>query len=71
MLSVNGKRRSKTGNPTGGVLMSMNGGTRVGVYICHCGGNISDYVDVEKVREAVAGEPGVVIKLGLFFRFND
>jgi len=27
---------------------------RVGVYICHCGGNISDTVDVEKVREAAS-----------------
>ncbi len=27
---------------------------KVGVYICHCGGNISDTVDVEKVREAAA-----------------
>ncbi len=25
---------------------------RVGVYICHCGGNISDVVDVEAVRKA-------------------
>ena len=24
---------------------------RIGVYICHCGGNISDYVDVAQVRE--------------------
>ena len=24
---------------------------RIGVYICHCGGNISDYVDVDAVRE--------------------
>ena len=34
---------------------------RIGVYICHCGGNISDYVDVEAVREAVrpAGAPSV------------
>ena len=23
---------------------------KVGVFICHCGGNISDFVDVEKVR---------------------
>ena len=23
---------------------------RIGVYICHCGGNISDYVDVDAVR---------------------
>ena len=26
---------------------------RIGVYICHCGGNISDYVDVDAVREAL------------------
>jgi heterodisulfide reductase subunit A len=26
-------------------------GKRVGVYICHCGGNISDHVDVNKVAE--------------------
>ncbi len=31
---------------------------RIGVYICHCGGNISDYVDVERVREAISGRPG-------------
>lgn len=34
---------------------------RIGVFICHCGGNISDYVDVAKVRDAVKDEPGVVI----------
>lgn len=25
---------------------------KVGVYICHCGGNISDHVDVDEVRDA-------------------
>lgn len=35
--------------------------TKVGVYICHCGGNISDTVDVEKVREAAAKFEGVKI----------
>ncbi|MFQ6065433.1 MAG: FAD-dependent oxidoreductase, partial [Candidatus Bathyarchaeia archaeon] len=34
---------------------------RVGVYICHCGGNISDTVDVEKVKEAIAHCKGVRI----------
>jgi heterodisulfide reductase subunit A len=34
---------------------------RVGVYICHCGGNISDTVDVEKVKEAAAKFKGVEI----------
>jgi heterodisulfide reductase subunit A len=32
---------------------------KIGVYICHCGGNISDYVDVEKVKQAV-GEDNIV-----------
>jgi heterodisulfide reductase subunit A2 len=35
-------------------------GRRLGVMICQCGGNISDYVDVEKVREQVAKEGDVV-----------
>jgi heterodisulfide reductase subunit A len=34
---------------------------KIGVYICHCGGNISDTVDVEKVREAVARFEGVTV----------
>jgi heterodisulfide reductase subunit A len=42
-------------------------GKKIGVYICHCGGNISDYVDVDKVREAVEKELGVkVAKTSLF-----
>ena len=32
---------------------------KIGVYICHCGGNISDTVDVEKVRETAAKMEGV------------
>jgi heterodisulfide reductase subunit A len=32
---------------------------RIGVYICHCGGNISDTVDVEKVKEAISKVEGV------------
>lgn len=34
---------------------------KIGVYICHCGGNISDTVDVEKVREAASKLEGVKI----------
>ena len=44
---------------------------RIGVYICHCGGNISDYVDVEKVREAVQREPGVVVAKTAMFTCSD
>jgi len=42
-------------------------GRRIGVYICHCGGNISDYVDVEKVAAAIEKRLGVkVAKTSLF-----
>ncbi len=33
---------------------------RVGVFICQCGGNISDFVDTEKVRQEVSKDPSVV-----------
>ena len=40
---------------------------RVGVYICHCGGNISDYVDVEAVKNIIKDHPGVsVVKTTMF-----
>ncbi len=32
---------------------------RVGVFVCHCGGNISDIVDVEKVVEQIRKRSGV------------
>ena len=34
---------------------------RIGVYTCYCGGNISDAVDCEKVREALEKLPNVVV----------
>jgi len=34
---------------------------RIGVYVCHCGTNIADKVDVEAVAEYAAGLPGVVV----------
>ncbi len=34
---------------------------RVGVYICRCGGNISDVVDVDRVAEVSRHIPGVVV----------
>lgn len=33
---------------------------RIGVFICHCGGNISDIVDVQRVAREAARCPGVV-----------
>jgi len=44
---------------------------RIAVYICHCGSNISDYVDVEKVREAAAEEEGVVLARTTMFACSD
>ena len=32
---------------------------KVGVYVCYCGGNISDEVDVEKVCQQARKVPGV------------
>ncbi len=34
---------------------------KVGVYICHCGGNISDHVDVEKLADSVKDLDGVEV----------
>ncbi len=44
---------------------------KIGVYICHCGGNISDYVDVEKVRQSVEGEDVVFIAKTTMFACSD
>ncbi|HII40048.1 MAG TPA: CoB--CoM heterodisulfide reductase iron-sulfur subunit A family protein, partial [Thermoplasmata archaeon] len=35
-------------------------GRKVGVFICHCGGNISDVVDVNALREFASKQDGVV-----------
>ena len=44
---------------------------RIGVYVCHCGGNISDYVDVERVIDAIKDEPGVVVARRAMFTCSD
>ena len=44
---------------------------KVGVYICHCGGNISDHVDVEKVATAVKDLPGVEVSRTNMFMCSD
>lgn len=44
---------------------------RIGVYICHCGGNISDYVDVEAVRESLGGDDEVVVRKTTIFACSD
>jgi len=44
---------------------------KVGVYICYCGGNISDHVDVEKVRDEAEKMPGVVVARTNSFMCSD
>ena len=44
---------------------------KIGVYICHCGGNISDYVDVEKVMKAVEHEDGIFLAKTTMFACAD
>ena len=44
---------------------------KIGVFVCYCGGNISDYVEVEKVRKEVASDAGVVIAKTQMFACSD
>jgi heterodisulfide reductase subunit A len=45
--------------------------TRIGVYICHCGVNISATVDVEAVAAFAAGLPGVVVARDYVYMCSD
>ncbi len=44
---------------------------KVGIYICYCGGNISDHVDVETVRDRVEKLPGVSVARTNMFMCSD
>lgn len=44
---------------------------KVGVYICYCGGNISDHVDVEAVRDRAEKIPGVAVARTNMFMCSD
>jgi heterodisulfide reductase subunit A2 len=45
--------------------------TRVGVYICHCGGNISDHVDVHRLAAEIEKLPGVTVAHTNMFMCSD
>lgn len=47
------------------------GDVRVGVYVCHCGGNISDVVDVKAVAAAIGADPRVVVSREYPFMCSD
>jgi len=44
---------------------------RIGVYVCHCGVNISATVDVAEVAEAAAALPGVVVSRDYTYMCSD
>jgi len=44
---------------------------RIAVYVCQCGSNISDYVDVEKVKDVALKEEGVVLAKTTMFACSD
>ncbi len=58
-------------SPSGEVAMSNSDAypddeIRIGVFICHCGGNISDVVDVKRVADEIGSMPDVVRVSGVF-----
>ena len=44
---------------------------KIGVYICYCGGNISDHVDVEEVRNRAEKMPNVAVARTNMFMCSD
>lgn len=44
---------------------------KLGAFVCHCGGNISDYVEIERVRAAAQGEAGVGVAKAFEFACSD
>ena len=40
--------------------MSKNENSRIGVFLCHCGGNISDTIDLEEVEKRLLDNPDVI-----------
>ncbi len=56
----------ESAKPTNG-----NGQVKVGVYICHCGVNISATVNVTEVRDFIAKQPNVVVARDYKFMCSD
>ena len=61
----------KGGAATKGDAAGAPAKRRIGVYVCHCGGNISDYVDVEKVVASLEADPEVVVAKTAMFTCSD
>ena len=63
-------------DPGGGPPRAPEGGSpmnepRIAVYVCQCGGNIGDYVDVDRVIDAVKDLPGVCVARRAMFTCSD
>ncbi len=62
------RERPRAGDNEG---VGVQTGRRIGVYVCHCGGNISDYVDVEKVIDGIRDDGDVVVSRTAMFACSD
>ena len=62
------RERARAGDNAG---MDGTSGRRIGVYVCHCGGNISDYVDVDKVIADIEDAGDVVVAKTAMFACSD
>jgi heterodisulfide reductase subunit A len=51
--------------------MRKNGQVRIGVYICHCGVNISQTVDVEHIAAEIGKQPNVLVSRAYRFMCSD
>ena len=51
--------------------MNHNGQVRIGVYICHCGVNISQTVNVERISREIAKQPNVIVSRDYKFMCSD
>jgi heterodisulfide reductase subunit A len=58
-------------DPDGSASPAAADSTRIGVFICHCGGNISDIVDVERVAREIGARPGVAFAATYQFCCSD
>lgn len=52
-------------------MSEENKKAKVGVYVCHCGGNISDVIDVAKVSSIMQNDPSVEIATDYIFMCSD
>lgn len=51
--------------------MAKESKKKIGVYVCWCGGNISDYVDVKAVAKAAENHPDVIIGKEFMFMCSE